>query len=96
MDFPQQQAKQVSFPTASVLCRALTLLLFLAPCPQPAALQSWKQGPAELCPFLGAVLQAETLQAPRHPLQSPFVQGTAAPPALLLLNGQEQTRGPGM
>lgn len=33
---------------------------------------------------LGAVLQAGTLQAPRHTLQSPFVQGTPAPQALLL------------
>lgn len=50
-------------------------------------------GPAELCLFPGSSAAAGTLQAPRHTLQSPFVQGT---PALLLLNGQEQTRGSGM
>lgn len=81
---PEVTGKTSVIPTTSVLCTVLPLLLSLAPFPQPAALQSWKQGPAELSHSLGAVLQAGTLQAHRHTLQSPFVQGTPAPQALLL------------
>lgn len=76
---PEVTGKTSVIPTTSVLCSVLPLLLSLAPFPQPAALQSWKQGPAELCPFPGSSAAGWDLASSQAHPPEPICPGHTSP-----------------
>lgn len=86
----KRQRKENGLPTATGktsvishhLCPVqyvLALLPPLAPCPQLAALQSWKQGPSELCPFPGSGAAGWDLESSQAHPPEPICPGQTSP-----------------